>query len=307
MKVEVATVVLNFNNPEDSIACLESLERQSDLLVQCVLVDNGSTDDSVTKISGIFPNVEIIEIAENLGYAEGNNVGIRYVLEKGYKYIFVLNNDTIVSPDCLGLLLAGIKKSNNVAAVAPISYYFNKPDVIYFAGGKITREGFTKHIGVGKKDIEITDQSSDTEWISGCAILFDSDALINTGLFETKYYLLFEDADWSLRARKLGFRLRLIPKAKIWHKVSSSFGGTWSISYIYYYTRNNLLWIERNFNLKRRPYLYFHAVKRSLKFIKPKSEMDRNKLELIQMKTVIHGIVDYIFRRFGKRNINMER
>lgn len=299
---QVAIVVLNWNGKNDTLACLHSLDEQEDIEGKVILVDNGSVDDSILAVSGQFPDVTIIETGANLGYAGGNNVGISYALDKGFEYIMVLNNDTILAPQCISHLLQDLQLHSDAAAVAPKSFYLEAPDIIYFAGGRISRDGRTHHIGGGSYDAPKYNLPCDTEWLTGCAILFRSQSLQELGLFEPKYYVLFEDADWSLRARRTGYRLRVVPGATVWHKVSPSFGKTWSPLYRYYYTRNSFLWIERNFPLQEKPRLYYSALKRAFNAAMLRTREVSPKDERLIRRSVWKGIVDYVFRRFGPQS-----
>lgn len=299
---QIAAVVLNWNRKDDTLSCLHSLRRQLDVKVEMILVDNGSSDDSVFAVRNKCPYVTVIENGENLGYAGGNNVGISYALAKGFEYIMVLNNDTILAPQCTSHLLQDLQLYSDTAAVAPKSLYFEAPDVIYFAGGRISRDGRTHHIGGGSYDAPKYNLPCDTEWLTGCAILFRSKSLQELGLFEPKYYVLFEDADWSLRARRRGYRLRVVPEATLWHKVSPSFGKTWSPLYRYYYTRNSFLWIERNFPLQEKPRLYYSALKRAFNDAMLRTRQVSSKDERLIRRSVWKGIVDYVLRRFGPQS-----
>lgn len=134
------------------------------------------------------------------------------------------------------------------------------------------------------------------------AILFRSGSLREVGLFEPKYYLVYEDADWSLRGRRRGFRLRFVPGATLWYKTSPSFGKTWSPLYLYYYTRNNFLWIERNFSLPQKPWLYYSALKRAFNIAVLQTKgLPPTEQHLIR-RSVWKGIVDYLFRSFGQQS-----
>jgi GT2 family glycosyltransferase len=299
---QVATVVLNWNGKNDTLACLHSLQEQEEVKVKVILVDNGSVDNSVLDVSDQFPNAVVIENGANLGYAGGNNVGIRYALDQGFQYIMVLNNDTVLAPQCISRLLADLQLHPDAAAAGPKSFYFETPETIYFAGGRISRDGRTLHVGIGTQDGPKYNVPCDTEWLTGCAILFRSKSLKEVGLFEPKYYVLYEDADWSLRARTRGYRLRFVPGAALWHKTSPSIGKTWSPLYLYYYTRNNFLWIERNFSLPQKPRFYYYALNRAFDIsVLGTKELAPTEKRLVR-RSVWKGIVDYLFRRFGQQN-----
>jgi len=299
---QVATLILNWNGKDDTLACLHSLHKQEDVEVEAILVDNGSVDDSVFAVSKQFPNATVIKTGVNLGYAGGNNVGITYALNRGFQYIMVLNNDTLLAPHCISRLLEDLHLHPDAAAAGPKSFYFETPETIYFAGGRISRDGRALHIGIGSPDGPKYNSPCDTEWLTGCAILFRSRSFQEVGLFEPKYYLLYEDADWSLRARRMGYQLRFVPGAVLWHKTSPSFGKTWSPLYLYYYTRNNFLWIERNFSLQQKPWLYYSALNRAFDITVLRSKGLSSKDKRLIRTSVWKGVVDYLFRRFGQQD-----
>jgi GT2 family glycosyltransferase len=297
---EVAVIVLNWNGKDDTLACLKSVRAQETVAVHIMLVDNASTDLSVSAVRDNFPEAEIIENAANLGYAGGNNVGLKHALKRGFEYIFVLNNDTVLDPYCLEKLVVDLQAHPNAAAAAPKILFLDSPTTICFAGGMLTPEGAPDHVGLHQQDGQQF-LSSDTEWLTGCAILFRSQALEEVGLFESKFFLLFEDLDWSMRAKNLGYTLRFAADARLWHKASASFGKTFSPSYWYYYSRNNLLWIERHFPPRQRPRLYLSALKRTLYAMFRNTNTPRLERKQIR-RSVTRGVSDYLFRRFDEKH-----
>ena len=293
-------IVLNWNGKDDTLSCLRSVRAQENVVVHIMLVDNASTDLSVSAVRESFPEAEVIQTGANLGYAGGNNVGLKHALKRGFEYIFVLNNDTVLDPYCLANLVADLKAHPNAAAAAPKTLFLDSPTTICFAGGRLSPEGAPDHVGMGQQDGPQF-FSCDTEWLTGCAILFRSQALKEISLFESKFFLLFEDLDWSMRARKLGYKLRFAADARLWHKASASFGKTFSPLYWYYYSRNNLLWIERAFTLRQRPRLYFSALKRTLYAVLFNTNMPRLERKQIR-RSVTRGLSDYLFRRFDEQH-----
>lgn len=296
---EITVIVLNWNRKEDTLECLASILEQRNVKPKILLIDNASNDDSVKIISARFPQIHLIRNKKNLGYAAGNNVGLNYALSNNSDYIFVLNNDTVLDQGCLYNLLNELHTYPQAAAVAPKSYYYDQPEVIYFAGGYIDNKGNPLHIGVGQKDDPRFNSSFETDWLTGSAILFRTTALKKIGLFAPEFYLLFEDVDWSMRAKKKDYSLRYSPEAKLWHKVSPSFGQSWSPIYLYYYTRNACLWIERNFPISRRLTLQYFAIKRAQSF----AALEEKKTHSRQSHkgAIRSGIRDYFLRRFGER------
>lgn len=296
----VVVIVLNWNGKDDTLACLKSLREQKNVVVHMMLVDNASSDNSVAAVRESFPGAEVIQTGANLGYAGGNNVGLKQALNQGFEHICVLNNDTVLDPYCLANLVADLESHPNAAAVTPKALFMDSPTTIYYAGGMISPEGVPDHVGIGKQDGPQF-LSGDTEWLTGCAILFRSRVLKEIGLFESKFFLLFEDLDWSMRAKKLGYELRFVAEARLWHKASASFGKTFSPLYWYYYSRNNLLWIERAFSRRQRPRLYFSALKKTLYTLLFSGDMPGPERKQIR-RSVTRGVGDYLFRRFDERD-----
>src|SRR5436190_7401977 len=136
----VAVIVLNWNGRDDTLACLESLAGLNYDNFQVMVVDNGSTDGSVGAIRPRFPGVEIIETGRNLGFAEGNNVGIRLALDRGMDYVFLLNNDTVVDPSLLSELVAAAERCPEGGIFGAQILYHSDPLKIWFAGARWDEE-----------------------------------------------------------------------------------------------------------------------------------------------------------------------
>src|SRR5436309_4726879 len=147
---KVHIIILNWNGRADTLECLASVQRINFPDFETVVVDNGSTDGSEEAIRAAFPDITFIQTGENLGFAEGNNVGIRHAIECGADYVFVLNNDTTVDPNILAALVAEAEKNPNAAILGPKIYFYDRSDVINSAGGSINYETLERgHIGFG--------------------------------------------------------------------------------------------------------------------------------------------------------------
>ncbi|CAN5768704.1 hypothetical protein BH10CHL1_BH10CHL1_07870 [soil metagenome] len=301
MVERVSAIVLNWNGKSDTLACLKSLQMQT-MPVDIVVVDNGSIDDSVAAIRQNYPEVTILETGCNLGYSGGNNVGIRHALATGATYIFVLNNDTRLDPECTVRLLEDCKVNPGSVAVAPKSLYMDRPETICFAGGRITASGDTQHIGMGQPDGPAYTVTQATEWITGCALFVSRAGFEQVGLFDERFFLLFEDSDWSLRARRLGYGLRYVGTACVWHQGSASFGGKRSPIYQYYHTRNQLLWLERNYPFHRFVRLAGHLLRRA--WSRTNRLAHTAQSQRILRRAILLGASDYLWRRFGQGNLS---
>ncbi|MCA9733931.1 MAG: glycosyltransferase family 2 protein [Deferribacteres bacterium] len=223
----VYCVVLNLNGLSVIEDALESILQMTYANFRILVVDNGSSDGSPIFIRERFPNIELMENEQNLGFGGGNNVGMEYALSKGAEWIFLLNNDIVVDKNLLSELIdVGIKEETTGALGAKI-YYFDEPDKIWFAGGNVNFfTGLTTHRQIRKVDTNTNDAVQDSDYITGCALLLRVSVLKEVGLFDEVFFPSYvEDADLSMRIRQAGYKLRYVPKAKLWHKVSSFSGG----------------------------------------------------------------------------------
>ncbi|WP_022948507.1 glycosyltransferase family 2 protein [Methylohalobius crimeensis] len=244
---KVSIIILNWNGRDDTLACLDSVFKIDYPNFDVVVVDNGSTDDSVPAIRKAFPQAHLIETGKNLGYAGGNNVGIQYALNNKADYIFVLNNDTTVAPDVLTHLVQAAEKHPEAAVLGPVIYEMERPETIWTAG-EAFGEGFTcVHLRQGESETVLNkDDGRTVDWVTGAAFFTRSSALRDIGLFDERYFLVYEESDWCFRARRAGYSCLIVPQASVWHKVGSAFGSESSPLRTYFSTRNRLLFAEQN-------------------------------------------------------------
>lgn len=220
-------VVLSWNGREMTLACLKSLQLSHYGRMRIVVVDNASTDGSAEAVRSAFPDIPLIENSENLRWAGGNNVGIRYALEQGADYILLLNNDIEVDGEMIPRLAQAAIDLPEAGLLAPKIYYAAQPDVIWFAGGGMSLwRGQFWHDGLRKKDVGQFEEARDVDYITGCAMLIRRAVVEQIGELDERFYLYGEDVDYSLRARRAGYRLRLVPGATMRHIVSASLGST---------------------------------------------------------------------------------
>lgn len=258
---KVFIIVLNWNGYRDTVECLRSLFRLTYPACEIILVDNGSTDDSVSGLKKEFRDLIYIENKENLGFAEGNNVGIRYALGHGADYIFLLNNDTVVKRDLIDILISVAEPDERIGVVGPKIYAgLSESLVLWGAGGEIDwRHGKTYHTGYHEIDHGQWDNIRDVDYVSGCAMLIRKKVLEDVGLLDERFFLYYEETDFCMRARKRGFRVVYAPHARVWHKAFATTGGENGPVYTYYMTRNRLLFMKMYMDetLWRRFIFYF--------------------------------------------------
>lgn len=225
MQPKVYIIILNWNGVEDTINCLESLKRITYPNYELIVVDNASEGDDVRVLKKRYGDyISIVENERNLGYAEGNNTGIRYALEHGADYVLVLNNDTVVDSGFLSKLVEFAERDPGAGILGPKMFYMEQPETLCFAGGRISWvRGLPKHLGMGKKDKGEFDVAGYTDFITGTCMLVKREVFEKIGLLPTDYFLQWEDVDFCTNARKNGFKCLYVPKSKIWHKYSASF------------------------------------------------------------------------------------
>jgi GT2 family glycosyltransferase len=240
----VCTVVLNWNRREDTLDCLASLERMDYTNHEVIVVDNASGDGSAEAIAAAHPAVDVIQTGSNLGYAEGNNVGLREAMERGAEYVLVLNNDTVAESQMLTHLVAALEADEGIGAAGPTIYFHEAPDTIWSAGGRFDwRRGKPVLRGLRERDTGQFALVSEVDYLPGSAILMRRDTLAQVGGFESRYFMYYEDNDWCFRAGRRGFSVVHVPEARLWHKISLT--RQFSAPYIsYYHARNRLLFLR---------------------------------------------------------------
>jgi len=301
----IAIVILNWNGWEDTIECLTSLKNLTYPNWKAIVVDNNSTDGSAQKIQQTFPDVTLINNNSNLGFSEGNNVGIREALRSKADYIFILNNDTILDPPIFSYLLAESEKLNEPAILSPRIFSYTSPQEISFGGARWLPDK-AKFLILQSSNTSFSDEDSEafeTGFALGCAMFFNRLIPEQIGLFEKKFFLHFEDMDWCNRARKAGIPIFHVPKAKLWHKISSTFERETSKGTSHYYcTRNHLLWIEKHLKSTEKRIAYTWVLKQMFKQIKKSlNPMTTSALHRKILKSQGEGLLHYLIRVFGQR------
>jgi len=240
--VRLVAVVLSWNRRDDTLACLESLRG-----IETVCVDNGSTDGSAEAVAESFPEVELIRHGENLGYAAGNNAGIRLALERGADWVWLVNNDAVVDAGAAAALEEAARVRPDAGVLACKVYFAEPPDLLWYAGGRFNLLlGYSgRQDGYGQRDDGRFDALRDVERATGAAMAVSRAAIERAGLLDEDLFAYVEDVEWCLRIRRAGFAVVFVPGARVWHRVSASTGGAGSAASLYYDTRNTLVVCER--------------------------------------------------------------
>lgn len=244
----VHAIVLNWNGLEDTLRCVEGLLALEPPVPHVVVIDNGSRVSPREALLARFPGIEVIENGENLGYAGGNNVGLRRAAEAGAEYAWVLNNDAVPQPAALRCMVETAAAHPRAAAVGAKVVYADRPEVIWATWGEITwLQSLVRLPGQGCRDDGRFDVVRPVEWLPGCSILFRSAALADVGLFDESFFAYHEDADWGARARERGWECWYDGRAVVRHAVHGSSGGVAHYGGFrkYLSARNSILYARR--------------------------------------------------------------
>ena len=299
---KVSLVILTWNQLKLTLEQLENISelKTNGLKAEAIVVDNGSSDQTPKKLRGYsLPNMsfKLISNKENLGFAGGNNVGIKDVLKSGVDYVLLLNNDLILSEDLLIRLVKAAESDRKIGLLAPKMYFargfeFHKKkykakdlgNVIWYAGGIIDWDNiYSSHRGVDEVDNGQYDKQEETDFVNGACVLIRREVFNEVGFFDEKFFLYWEDADLSLRAKKAGWKVVYTPTTHLWHKVAQA-SGIGSDLNDYFLTRNRMFFGMRYARLRTKVALIRESVKLLLKGRK-------------WQKTAIR---DFYLGRFGK-------
>ncbi len=239
MTSEISIVIPNWNGAEHLPTCLDSLRRQTLRDVQTIVVDNGSTDASLT-ILAEYPEVQVIELGENRGFTGACNVGLR---QAQGKYHILLNNDTEADPRWLETVVQAFIRHPQAGFVASKMLLFDKRDTFHTAGDYVTLGGLAQNRGVWERDEGQYDHEAYVFSACGGSAAYRREMLQYVGLLDDDFYFSFEDVDLAWRAQLAGWRCLFVPDAVVYHKLKASGGSTAS----YYDGRNRIYTLVKNY------------------------------------------------------------
>lgn len=243
----ISIITINYNQADTTCAFLESARHLTYPNYEIIVVDNASVENPAEQIrQGNYPHVQLLMNAKNLGFTGGNNVGI--AAARG-EYLFIVNNDTELTSNLLETLLEPFLADEQVGVTCPKIRYFHHPDVIQYAGyrpiNKLT--GQTGAIGTHEVDRGQYNQSGPTSFAHGCAMMVKREVIERVGRFAERFFLYYEELDWSQRIQNAGYLIYYQASALIYHKESVSVGKANPLK-VYYLTRNRILFMRRNTN-----------------------------------------------------------
>lgn len=306
---KVSIIIVNWNGWQDTLECLDSLKKITYPNYEAIIVDNGSTNESVEKIknwinsNGSAISYKLLANDCNAGFAGGNNVGIKQALENGADYVLLLNNDTTVAPDFLDKLVEAGESGAKCGIVGPKIYFESDKNRIWFGGGYFSWFGGGRHLEYDAIDENPNDKKTkEVDYMTGCCFLIKREAVEKIGLLDEDFFLYYEDTEWSLRARGLGYKIIYVPSSHIWHKVSRSTKPETNKKVFYYHMRNALLLSKLRAPAHILAGIYVWSVFCYLKQIL-KMALAPSRKETAKM--IMRGIEDFYKKKFGiyKNNV----
>ena len=291
---ELTIITVNYNGLDDTCALIDSIPFNEDMEV--IVVDNGSTEDEANILQDRYPKIKTIRSNKNLGFAGGNNLGIKAA--KG-KYLYLINNDTVFKVFNPQALIKRLESSSKIGMACPKIRFECGNNPIQFAGytplSSITVRN--KAIGFGEEDKGQYDTPHQTPYAHGAAMMLKREVVDKVGLMPECYFLYYEELDWSLVMTRAGFEIWYDPACTIYHKESQSTGQNSPLR-TYYITRNRLLLVKRNFTgiKKYLAYAYLQIIVATRDIIK---YFIKGRMDLLKATT--NGLRDFNNNQFSAR------
>ena len=282
---KVFIAILNYNGKDVIKNCLKSVFKIDYPNFEVVVVDNNSTDGSLELAKASFSKMHFIKNEVNLGFSTGNNIGIRFALEKMADFVLLLNNDTEVAPDFLEKLIAPSMLDEKIGLSSPFIFKDKSAD-IWFSGGKIN------WFSMKARNLSTQPQADsyfETGFVSGCSMLVRKDVFKKIGLLDEDFFLYWEDTDFSVRAQKADLKTIVVPQSHIYHFEKSE---EQKANKTYWLVLSGLLFFQKNATFPLNIWIYFYTLLRKLKNFK----------DVVHKKNDLAIIVQKAYRDFAKIN-----
>jgi len=237
---QVLAIILNWKQPQATLECVAALKAMSYPQLEILIIDNGSGEDSKNYLQQNLSDTLTIFLPQNLGFARGCNVGLAFAAKNQFDYALLINNDAFPAPSMLHKLID--KVENDIALLSPKIYYEAEPNRIWFAGGK-QHPILLELRDTGRKEFDNPkwQHSKDVDYLLGTCLLVNLDIISSIGFLDERFFMYYEDLDWSIRVRQAGYRLRLVSEAHLYHRVALSTGGLDSPTRRYYLAKSSFL------------------------------------------------------------------
>lgn len=297
----VWVVIPAWNGCEDTIECLRSLENQTWPEYRVTLVDNGYTDGTSRMVREHFGWVDVLSLDRNLGFVGGSNAGIRRALDAGAHSVLLLNNDTVAPPDLLASLSVALQRNPDAGIVSPVIDFCDGQGSPWFSFGRIDFRTGLLSFNEDRKRLRGSRQDGlwESEWVPLCASLVRAEVLRDVGLLDPSYFGLYDDCDFSVRARARGWRILVDPNTHILHKVSRSYGSSTSPLYSYYVVRNRLYFLSK-VGRRRTAWKWALRISAGAPLLALRAACRRRSSEVTAQLCTLCGILAFLRREMGQ-------
>lgn len=253
---KIGIVIVNYNGEKFQNDCIRTIKKQTYTNYEIIVVDSGSTDNSILVLKEEFEDVVILEQKENVGVVAGNNIGMKYAFEHECEFVLLMNNDVELRDDMVEQM---VKRADANTVIVP-KIYFYPGKVIWMCGGIMDwKKGEARHIGIGEEDKGQYDKEAFITYSPTCAMLIHRDVVNRIGYEDENYFMYFDDTDYCAQMVDNDIQILYVPKAVMWHKVSSSSGGVTSRTFSYYNFRNQFYFLKK-YKLKCSVWTRLYAV-----------------------------------------------
>ncbi len=304
LNAKIDVIIVNFNNWRDTLKCIDSVLQNEQSAIhpeQIIVVDNGSTDGSFERIFHEFPEINVLSLAKNIGFAGANNVGIRMALNDKAEYVFLLNNDATVLPDTISSLVRTYENDERIGIVGATILNYQNPTIIDNMGANINywtgSSRFLNHGSFYNKELG----TIDVDYASGAAMMISRKVINKIGLLPEFYFLYCEEQDYCTMAKKSGFRVACTAQARVIHKPSSTINKYVGLKN-YYFHRSRFVFLRIHSNKFKVIFAILHSAFVIFPYYTIKSLMrtkTNSRDRLVEVFSLLAGIFDGIRLKTG--------
>jgi GT2 family glycosyltransferase len=298
--VRIAVVMVNWNGWQDTLAAYESLKRSTHRAWEAIVIDNASSDASVSHLRGDKPQFVLLESLTNLGFAGACNLGVEAAKQRGADYVYFLNNDAVAEPRTLEILAATSKSLDDKAILGTV-IRFSKDGRLQFWGSGQSKEGLPIWTPPSEERLAESPDLIEAAFIMGASLFVPVPALERVGPFDDRFFLNYEETDWCYRAREAGYPCLVVKNALVIHQGGATIGPPAGPMQVYFMRRNALLLAEKHCSPRQFALLYARQVASIFSrllhsMIHPDKDPRYSK---VASRANALATIDYIRRRFG--------
>jgi len=256
---KVVIIVLNYNGEDCLLSCLRSLENSAYINKEVIVIDNGSSDNSFVQAKRVFPQFIFIENKKNEGFSRGMNIGLKEALLREAEYCLLFNYDAEIDIQALSILVSIGNKYPSAGLLSP-TIYQDRNKNIWFEKGKVLFSRM-RAVHIQASLNEKQREAYESDFLTGCSLFIKRELIEKIGFLDEKFFLYYEDVDYSFRARKAGFDLLVVPEAKVYHSEQSKQNPLKT----YFLVLSGLLFFQKHTPLFIRPYMAIYVTMRRVK------------------------------------------